>query len=361
MPILIWAVATTDLGSLWEQLIWYPVIGQRQFRGFPGPEAQYGSAAILLEIPLLVVPRVLIAAAAASIALAAVRRDLSVATRLLLPLTIFAALCQLQTQGRADVEHLAQAATPAILLMAYWYRHAPMGLPRFAVLASVAIPCLLVGSLGLRLLGQTAVPTQDADIVAASAWIQEATDRDEPIYVGLTSHRYTVVNPLLLYYLADRRAAVRDAMFNPGVTNTSWGQARMIDDLMRSGVDYLILDREMADLRESTNDSQLPGSMTLDAFIEAGYHPVCATWAASSSRPATVSRARCRPARRCLPDRRSALSPEDRPAGILRDRRPTRRDEACLHRPSPGSSATMVTPHRSRIDYQSPEPVRTAS
>ena len=65
LPILILAVATTDLGSLWEQLIWYPVIGQRQFRGFPGPEAQYGSAAILLEIPLLIVPRVLILASAA--------------------------------------------------------------------------------------------------------------------------------------------------------------------------------------------------------------------------------------------------------------------------------------------------------
>ena len=39
-----------------EQLVWYPVIGQRQFRGFPGPEIQYGTAAILLEIPLLIVP-----------------------------------------------------------------------------------------------------------------------------------------------------------------------------------------------------------------------------------------------------------------------------------------------------------------
>ena len=279
---------------------------------------------------------------------------------MLLPLTLFAGLCQLQTQGRADVEHLAQAATPAILLMAYWYRHAPMGLPRFAVLVSVAIPCLLVGALGLRLVSQAGVPTEDADIVAASAWIHAATDHDEPIYVGLTSHRYTVMNPLLVYYLADRRAAVRDAMFNPGVTNTSWGQARMIDDLTRSGAAYLILDREMADLRELTSDSQLAGSTTLDEYIGPATTRR-ATLAASSSRSATASLARCRPARRRLPDAGQGARRSTAPlASFDTVVQPTAASRACIAS-SPGSSATMVTPHRSRIDCQSPEPVRTAS
>ena len=112
-------------------------------------------------------------------------------------------------------------------------------------------------------------------LVATSAWVQVATDRDEPIFVGLTSNRFTITNPLIIYYLSDRSPGVRDTMFNPGVTNTDWGQTRMVGDLERTMTPYLVLDRLAADASEPSNDSRIPGSTILDTYMAANYHTVC--------------------------------------------------------------------------------------
>jgi hypothetical protein len=275
-PFVIVALLTTGLGSLVEQLIWYPLVGPRQFRGLPGPEAIVGQpTAAILSVPLLLVPRLAIVLAAARLALARVRDKPIAHLSGVLGLAVFATLCQLQTLGRADLEHYAQAATPAILLFAIWYREARPSLGRFAGLATVVAMCVAVGLLSSRYLGSANQSAEERAILASSTWIRQATARDEPIFVGLSSHRYTVMNPLLVYYLSDRRAGVRDAMFNPGVTNTDWGQTRMVSDLDASRTTYLVLDRSTADLHEEFNDSRFPGSTRLDTYIAANFHVQC--------------------------------------------------------------------------------------
>jgi hypothetical protein len=118
-------------------------------------------------------------------------------------------------------------------------------------------------------------PGYDRSLVAAAEWLEAATTRDERVYVGLTSHQYTVRNPLIVYYLADRRPAVRDTMFNPGVTNSDWGQGRMVADLLVSTPPYLVLDRATAMIREDSNASRIPGSTRLDQYIASSYHQIC--------------------------------------------------------------------------------------
>ena len=281
IPFAVFALATTPLSSLFEQLIWYPLVGPRQFRAIPGPEVEVGQpTAALLSIPLLILPRIAIALGIVRLALSAarMRRDPRLDRRDprltgLLGLVVFAALSQLQTLGRADLQHFSQAATPALLLFAAWFPAARPGLARFGALAAITAASIVVGFIGHRLHPDGS--GYDKTLLAASAWVRAATDPDDRIFAGLTSHRYTLRNPLIVYYLADRGPGVHDTMFNPGVTNTEWGQTRMVGDLERTATPYLVLDRPTATLNEASNDSRIPGSTLLDEYIAANDHTVC--------------------------------------------------------------------------------------
>lgn len=273
-PFVALAIATTGPSALFEQLIWYPFIGPRQFRGLPGPEVAVGQPiAALLSVPLLIIPRVAILLSVVKLALIMARREREARLSGLLGLVVFAGLCQLQTLARADLEHFSQAATPALLLFAVWLPDDRPSLARFGALAGITAACMVVGVIGHRL--HPGASGYDRTLVATSAWVRAATDHEDRIFVGLTSHRYTVLNPLIVYYLADRGPGVHDTMFNPGVTNTEWGQTRMLADLERTAAPYLVLDRPAASLSEPSNDSRIPGSTLLDEYIGANYHTVC--------------------------------------------------------------------------------------
>jgi hypothetical protein len=122
-----------------------------------------------------------------------------------------------------------------------------------------------VGSLG----------SGDESFVAGVRTIDANSSRDDRIFVGLTSHRYTVVNPMLAYYLADRSSAVRVAMFNPGVTNTEPVQREMVANLKAANAQIMLLDDRFADSFEASNDSRIPGSEVLDDYIALEYEEVC--------------------------------------------------------------------------------------
>jgi hypothetical protein len=276
VPIGAVAVLTTGVPSLVEQLIWYPLIGQREFRALPGPDAQVGSAGPLLSVVLVWIPRILIVSTGARILANRLRGHAIDRERFVLTLVVFVALCQLQTSARADLEHLAEAAAPAMLLLPTWLPRVGMRPAQFLAFTSVTACCIVVGLLGLVHLSEPRSAI-DQEVIATSAWIREGSAPDEPLFVGLTSHEYTTANPLLIYYLADRRPAVRDTMFNPGLTNTDPVQERMVHDLEASTPAFLVLDRSMADRSEDTNDSRIPGSTILDTFIRSAYHPICDT------------------------------------------------------------------------------------
>lgn len=276
IPFGVVALAVAGVGPLLEQLIWYPLVGQPQFRSLSGADvAQVGSAGPIIAVPLILIPRALIAGTLVGVAWLTYARRPVPHGAAVVAVAVFAGLCQLQTLVRVDLDHLAEAATPAILLLAVWCRNERLDLPHFALLAGVVAACAAIGLLGFRVLGAVTPSAIDVEVRAISAWVRDATEPDEPLFVGLTSHRFAVQNPMIVYYLADRRPAVRDTMFNPGLTNTDPVQMRMIADLERTAAPYLVLQHAEETPGEQANQSRIPGSIALDTFISANYHTAC--------------------------------------------------------------------------------------
>ena len=251
--------------SLFEQLVWFPIVGQRQFRGLPSLDLMFSPApAAAITLALVWLPRLLI--------VAAIFRGIRDRLRDVLVLATFAALCQLQALGRGDFDHLAMAAIPAMPLAAIWIRpsHLRSGVALASVLALAVVMVLLGRSM------RDPVPNAaDTELLAAVRVVTEMTAREEPIFVGLTANRHTTLNPLIAYHLADRKPGTSTTMYNPGVTNTADRQAQMVEDLERSGTNVLILNAEWAELFEPWNDSRHPGASILDEYIASNFRLYC--------------------------------------------------------------------------------------
>ena len=160
---------------------------------------------------------------------------------------------------------------PGILLVGWRFSGRALTRPLLGALAAVATACVVVSLLSFGWLAIGRDDAYDTALLRAVAIVRRETARDEPIFVGLTSHRYTVVNPLIAYYLADRRAGTRYTLFNPGITNTAPVQEEMASELAASGTRYLLLDRAYAEFRESA----APGATVLDDFIARSFVVRC--------------------------------------------------------------------------------------
>ncbi len=249
--------------SLFEQLVWYPLVGTRAYRAVSLEASLDGPNAIFGSILVGWLPRAAILLTGSLVALRR-RRGLGA-------LTIFALLCQLQTLGRADLPHLAQAAGPALLLTAAWFP----ARPRRRWAWSVGFATLASGQVALLLLslGWLVVPPSayERDLGTAVDRVRSLTAPGETIFVGLTANRYTYSNPLLAYYLADRPPGTTSTMYNPGITNTDSHQREMIRNLVASGTKVALLDSYFADFCESANLSCVPGPQTLDDHLSATF------------------------------------------------------------------------------------------
>lgn len=264
-PAVAVLVALVPVETLIEQLLWYPLVGPREFRGLPGLEATMpGWVALYSTLSLAVIPRVGIVA---GLVHAYRVRSGDIAT-----LAIFAALCQLQTLGRPDLDHLAMASTPAILLIG------AITVPdrlRGTALVGLVVGFAFVTS-GLAIRSKSLADFDiDRDLVAAVGVTRSVSGREDRIFVGLTSNRFTAANPLIAYYLADRAPGTTTTMYNPGVTTTPERQATMIRELTDSRTDVLILSAVWSGSFEPWNASQYPGSDLLDAYIARNFRTLC--------------------------------------------------------------------------------------
>jgi hypothetical protein len=267
VPIALWFAAVVPWPALYEQLIWYPIVGPRLYRAIPAPSVWPMTQDTMLMSWLLYWGPLAIIAATIIVRIRG-RRMSSAETALL----ILAILCRLQTLGRADDWHSAQAAVPALLLIGYLAAGSHRVTVRMALGAGA---CLLVALAGLSFLWLEApFDAYGAVLRSASEVIHDHTDAGEPIFVGETTSRYALANPLIGYYLADRPAGVRDTMYNPGVTTTEATQRRIVADLEANDVRYLMLDRRWSGCYETSNQSQVPGSTLLDTAIERDYRVV---------------------------------------------------------------------------------------
>lgn len=264
VPVVAVLVALIPVQTLIEQLFWYPLVGPREFRGLPGPEATSpAKVALFLTMSLAVMPRIAIGA---GLVQAYRRGSPDVAS-----LAVFAAMCQAQTLGRPDLDHLAMASAPAILLVAAM----PVRGPRGAALIGLVVGAAIVAS-GIGVRSRSLADFDiDRDLVAAVGVTRSVSGRDERIFVGLTSNRFTAANPLIAYYLADRAPGSKTTMYNPGVTTTPERQATMIRELTESGTDVLILSKVWSGAFEPWNASRYPGSDLLDEYIAREFRTLC--------------------------------------------------------------------------------------
>lgn len=266
-PIAIVFLLSVPVTSLIEQLIWYPIVGPRAYRGIPAPAltalVEPGKA---LQWLLYWPPLVLII-------LAVARRIRSGSIpRSDLALLVFAILCRLQTLGRADDVHDVEAAVPAVLLAAYVFSGSPSRFGRFALAAGAAV-FIAIAALPLTWLVQPRDP-YDGALRAAVDYVRANTAPGEPILAGEVRNRYALLNPLIVYYLADRPAGIRDTMYNPGITTTEPTQRRMVDDLRENAVRLLVLDARYAQCYETSNLSREPGATILDDALDQDYRVV---------------------------------------------------------------------------------------
>jgi hypothetical protein len=264
-PVAAVLLLIVPIDSLVEQLVWYPVVGPRQFRSVPGLGVLFTpEAASLLSLPLVWLPRIAI--------IGALFHGWRTKRRDVLAVAIFAALCQLQTLGRTDIDHLAMAAIPALPLLGIWIQ--ARRLTSNVGLAVIVGLCVVAVGFG-RGLRASAPPDLDPDLWAAAEVTRSITSPGDPIFVGLTNNRYMLMNPLLAYFLADRTPGTTTTMYNPGVTTTEARQREMTSQLDRSGTDVAILNREWADLFEAWNDSRFPGPTVLDDYLARSFRPLC--------------------------------------------------------------------------------------
>jgi hypothetical protein len=198
--------------------------------------------------------------------------------------------------GRTDQQHVLYAAAPAIVLVigsgeALVRRasrsHEPK-IPR--VIASAA--ALALGVLWLVIPARASVlPIRSASFGAtpdetlpryfplhaehveerraALEFIAENTSRDDPIFVGLWSHRRAMGNDLDIYFLADRRGATRYMQFDPNVVTRADVQQAMIGELERTRPKVGIL--TALEVWYEPNRSSELGSSLLDDYLHAHY------------------------------------------------------------------------------------------
>jgi hypothetical protein len=170
------------------------------------------------------------------------------------------------------VWHAAEAFAPGFLLAAYVVGPATTTARRLAVALAGAIA---VAVAALPLLSLSPPPDRyDMALTEAASIVRMRTAPDEPIFVGEVRNARVFLNLMILYFLADRPAGVRDTMYDPGVTTTAATQLRMVDDLATRHVRYLVLDVRYADCYETTNASRLVGSSILDAAIARDYRVI---------------------------------------------------------------------------------------
>ena len=105
----------------------------------------------------------------------------------------------------------------------------------------------------------------------ARQFIQAAVPEGSPIFVGLSRHDRIFINDIVFYFLSKRPSATKYHYLHPGSATTLPVQERIIDDIQRSGVQYIVLFGGTEHVVEPNESGISSGVHALDAFIQQNY------------------------------------------------------------------------------------------
>jgi hypothetical protein len=151
------------------------------------------------------------------------------------------------------------------------------------IVAAGGLAAVALASLWMPILGfQQTLVTDDATNCRsggrareeAAAFVRSLVPPGGRIFVGCGRHDIVFANEPILYFLAERLPGTRYHALDPGVATTLDVQRRIVDDLIRNRVDYLVLS-SMFDGRSEPNLSAVSSNVThLDRYLRSNYERV---------------------------------------------------------------------------------------
>jgi hypothetical protein len=105
-------------------------------------------------------------------------------------------------------------------------------------------------------------------------YIHRHSHSDEKILIGVDRHDRIFVNPVALYFAANRRPATHWAIYDPGVQTRADIQQDMVQELMHSNIRYIVRDASFDSVSEPNESAESSGVYLLDAYIDEHYRLV---------------------------------------------------------------------------------------
>lgn len=112
------------------------------------------------------------------------------------------------------------------------------------------------------------------DYLRVAKYLRAYSASDERIFVGLNRHDRIFVNPIALYFAADRLPATHWHQFDPGLQTRADIQRKIIADLDAENVRWVVRDASFDAIREPNDSARSSGVFLLDQFIDDRYRPV---------------------------------------------------------------------------------------
>jgi hypothetical protein len=200
----------------------------------------------------------------------------------------------LQSTNRFDPIHALPAVVVAVILLTYglWAPFAfERPLARWGTMA-IAAPVVAFLWIGIPLtiwlnsvkawgppvcatpLERQGCVTLNPDQVRAIRLVRLSTGANEPIFVGLSRHDRIFMNDVIFYFLADRPAATRNVLLQPGVATGAPGQEEIVRRLGAPDLRYAVLYDLGDDVLARYTPDLPPGSTILDRFLREAFEPV---------------------------------------------------------------------------------------
>ena len=105
-------------------------------------------------------------------------------------------------------------------------------------------------------------------------YLRQTMRPDDKLLAAVDHHDRILVNPVGLYFAAERLPGTHWHHYDPGLQTRSDIQAQMIRDLQNNDLRWVVRDASFDDVSEPNESSKSSGVHLLDRYIEANFRPV---------------------------------------------------------------------------------------